>query len=68
MEIQQKLTAGIRAETGVRDSDDGGVALQKSVLLNGAVEAVLGIGGAIGLVKGRRMVAEHAIGHGHFGG
>src|SRR6267154_5464334 len=51
-----------------RNGDYRGIALQKSVLLNGAVKRVLRSDRIVANIESRWMVAKHAVGHGHFGG
>ena len=54
-------------QSAAGDGDHCGVALQERVLLDGAVKRVLGIHRVVALVERRRVVAQHAVGHGHFG-
>src|SRR5260370_32587182 len=54
-------------ESAAGDGNHRGVALQEGVLLDRAVEGVLCIDGIIALVESGGMIAQHAVGHGHFG-
>src|SRR6266516_1197069 len=62
-----KTHGGQQMESAAGDSNHRGIALQEGVLLDRAVERVLRVNRIIALVESGGMVAQHAVGHGHFG-
>ena len=61
-----KTHGGQQVETAAGNGDHRSVALQERVLLDRAVKSVLRIHWIVALVKGRGMIAQHAVGHRHF--
>src|SRR5712692_3513754 len=53
-------------EPAAGDGNHRGVALQESVLLDGAVKGILRVHRIVALIESRWMITQHPVSHGHF--
>src|SRR5712692_1502697 len=53
-------------EPAAGDGNHRGIALQESVLLDGAVKGILRVHRIVALIESRWMITQHPVSHGHF--